>query len=186
MTYAGQRRCCAPLTMTWCLLPVLPRSTGGGRWPQALHRAQVAGIGCGAGEVQAGRRARGRASSTCRQCRAPASFRSRRRLQHVIPEPEPSSRGRNSQRIPVSGTNRIPPGTLRSSRRLRPRWLWLHGTTGSSSSIRAHRPSWTCQPVPDGARLLGPRSVARDLMQLSGARPGPELRQLAGRFGVVP
>jgi outer membrane PBP1 activator LpoA protein len=30
------------------------------------------------------------------------------------------------------------------------------------------------------------RAVARDLMQLSGARPRPELRQLAERFGVVP
>jgi hypothetical protein len=30
------------------------------------------------------------------------------------------------------------------------------------------------------------RAVARDLLQLSGARPRPELRDLAERFGVLP
>jgi hypothetical protein len=30
------------------------------------------------------------------------------------------------------------------------------------------------------------RAAARDLIQLSGARPNPELRQLAERFGVMP
>jgi hypothetical protein len=30
------------------------------------------------------------------------------------------------------------------------------------------------------------RAVARDLLQLSGLRPRPELRDLAERFGVLP
>jgi hypothetical protein len=30
------------------------------------------------------------------------------------------------------------------------------------------------------------RAVARDLIQLSGSRPRPELRDLAGRFGLLP
>ncbi len=30
------------------------------------------------------------------------------------------------------------------------------------------------------------RAVARDLIQLSGSRPRPELRELAERFGVLP
>lgn len=42
------------------------------------------------------------------------------RRQQVIPEPKPSSCGRNSHRIPVYSTNRIPHMTLRCSSRLRP------------------------------------------------------------------
>ena len=122
----------------------------------------------------------------------PSPWRSAAAVRAAVPVTAlPSWRAGGARRSARSGRRRPRRGwralsTLRSSRCLRPRWLWLHGTTGSSSSIRAHRPSSTCQPVPDGARRLGPRSAARDLMQLSGARPGPELRLLAGRFGVVP
>ncbi len=65
----------------------------------------------------------------------------RSRRQQVIPEPKPSSWGRNSQRIPVYSTIRIPHSTLRLSRRLRPGRRGLRGTTGSSGSIRAHNSS---------------------------------------------
>jgi hypothetical protein len=59
-------------------------------------------------------------SDSCRRCQTPASFQSRRRRQQVMPEPKPSSWGRNSHGIPVYSTNRIPDSTFRSSRRLRP------------------------------------------------------------------
>lgn len=59
-------------------------------------------------------------SSSCRRCQTPASFQSRSRRRQVVPELMPSSWGRNSQRIPVYGTSRIPHSTLRLSGRLLP------------------------------------------------------------------
>ncbi|ANP52379.1 hypothetical protein AVL59_25110 [Streptomyces griseochromogenes] len=50
----------------------------------------------------------------------PALFQSRGLRQQVIPEPDPSSAGSHSQRIPVWRTNRIPHRTLRLSGCLRP------------------------------------------------------------------
>ncbi len=59
-------------------------------------------------------------SDSCSRCQTPASFQSRSRRQHVIPDPKPNSCGRNSHEMPVYSTNRIPHSALRSSRRLRP------------------------------------------------------------------
>ena len=63
-------------------------------------------------------------SSWCRWARmksqTPASVQSRSRRQQVMPEPQPSSRGRSSHWIPVLSTNTIPVSTLRSSSRRRP------------------------------------------------------------------
>ena len=59
-------------------------------------------------------------SDSCSRCHTPARCQSRRRRQHVIPDPNPSSCGRNSYGMPVYRTNKIPHSTLRSSSRLRP------------------------------------------------------------------
>jgi hypothetical protein len=59
-------------------------------------------------------------SSSWRRCHTPASCHSARRRQHVIPDPNPSSCGRNSHGIAVYSTNRIPHRTCRSGTRLRP------------------------------------------------------------------
>lgn len=42
--------------------------------------------------------------------------------------------------------------------------------------------------APEETRVhyVGRAAVARDLLQLSGLRPRPELRDLAERFGVLP
>lgn len=53
-------------------------------------------------------------SSSCRRCQTPAAFQPRSRRRQVIPEPKPSSWGRNSQRIPVYNTHRIPHSALRA------------------------------------------------------------------------
>jgi hypothetical protein len=50
----------------------------------------------------------------------PARCQSRKRRQQVMPEPQPISRGRYSQGMPVRSTNRIPVSTFRSASGLRP------------------------------------------------------------------
>jgi len=59
-------------------------------------------------------------SASCSCCQTPASCQSRSRRQQVIPDPKPSSCGRNSQGIPVYSTNKMPARTLRRASRLQP------------------------------------------------------------------
>lgn len=80
---------------------------------------------------------------SCNRCHTPASVQSRRRRQQVIPEPYPSSWGRNSHGMPVYSTNKIPHNALRSSNRLRPGFRKRRCTTGNNGSIRSHSPSST-------------------------------------------
>ena len=72
----------------------------------------------------------------------PAACQSRSRRQHVIPDPQPISFGRNSQGIPVLSTNRMPVSTWRLLSGFRPgcrRRRFLGG--GKSGSISAHSSS---------------------------------------------
>lgn len=80
--------------------------------------------------------------TSCRRCHTPASFQNRSR-QHVIPDPNPSSCGRCSHRIPVCSTNRIPHSTSRSGTGRRPGHRNRRSLLGSSGSIRAHSSSDT-------------------------------------------
>ena len=59
-------------------------------------------------------------SDSCSRCQTPASCQSRSRRQQVIPDPKPSSCGKNSHGIPVYRTNKMPHRTFRSSSRFRP------------------------------------------------------------------
>jgi hypothetical protein len=90
-------------------------------------------------------------SSSCSRCHTPARFHSSKRRQQVIPDPKPSSCGRNSHWIPVCSTNKIPHNTCRSGILFRPGYRGLRGTgRGSNGSIRCHNPSATihggCSP----------------------------------------
>ena len=80
-------------------------------------------------------------SNTCHTfIQTPATCQSRSRRQHVIPEPQPSSRGRNSHAQPVRDTNRIPVSAWRFGTRGRPP-LGLSGSGGNKGSIRLHNSS---------------------------------------------
>src|SRR6185503_21126586 len=89
-------------------------------------------------------------SASCSRCHTPASFHSASRRQQVIPDPNPSSWGRNSHWIPVCSTNRMPCKTSRSGSRLRPNWGNAYSQRGNSGSIRSHSSSGTihggCSP----------------------------------------
>ena len=89
-------------------------------------------------------------SSSCSRCQTPARFHSSSRRQQVIPDPNPSSWGRNSHWMPVCSTNRMPHNTCRSGIRLRPGRRGLRTGLGSNGSRRCHSPSGTihggCSP----------------------------------------
>lgn len=69
-------------------------------------------------------------------CQTPAACQSRRRRQHVIPEPHPISCGKYSQGVPVFNTNKIPVNALRSEMRGRPPF-GLGGSGGNNGLIRS-------------------------------------------------
>ena len=75
-------------TMRWCLLPVLPRSTGDGpvAGPPFMARRWLESTA--AREKSSNPAPRSSASnSSWSRCQTAASFQSRSRLQQVIPEP---------------------------------------------------------------------------------------------------
>jgi hypothetical protein len=82
-------------------------------------------------------------STWCRRSQTPASFQSRSRRQHVMPDPHPISCGRSSHGMPVFSTNRMPVNACRSGTRLRPGYRYRRSTRGNNGSIRAHNPSLT-------------------------------------------
>ena len=75
-----------------------------------------------------------RSNSRCSASQTPASCQSRRRRQHVMPDPHPISDGSISHWMPVRSTNRIPVSAARSGTRgLPPRGRGA--ATGSSGSM---------------------------------------------------
>src|SRR6266478_978775 len=76
-------------------------------------------------------------------CQMPDSCQSRRRLQQVMPEPQPNSFGNISQGIPLRRTNRIPLRQARSGGRGRPPLsLGFGGSTrGSIKSTTRQEPA---------------------------------------------
>lgn len=86
-------------TIRWCLLPALPRSTGHGlvAVPPLITRMWLESTAREKSSRSAARSSD--SSSSCRRCRNPALFQSCSRRPQVIPEPKPSSWGRNSRRI---------------------------------------------------------------------------------------
>jgi hypothetical protein len=77
----------------------------------------------------------------CRMsCHTPASCQSRSLRQQVIPHPQPISRGRSSQGMPVFSTNRMPLRAWRSGTKGRPPLGWALGG-GRHDSMTAHSSS---------------------------------------------
>lgn len=81
-------------------------------------------------------------STRCSRCQTPPCCQSRKRRQHVMPEPQPISLGRYSQGMPVFKTNRMPVRAARSSTRGRPP-LGLGRSGGSNGRMTAHNSSVT-------------------------------------------
>ena len=79
-------------------------------------------------------------STSCSAVHTPSACQSRRRRQHVMPDPHPISFGSSSHWMPVFSTNRMPVSAARSSTRGRPpRGYSLAG--GIKTSMRAHSSS---------------------------------------------
>jgi len=76
-----------------------------------------------------------------RSIHTPASCQSRSRLQQVMPDPQPISRGKSSQGIPVRKTKKIPVSVLRLSTSLRPGYRKRRLGLGRIGSIKAHKSS---------------------------------------------
>jgi hypothetical protein len=83
-------------------------------------------------------------SASCNCCHTPASFQSRSRRQHVMPEPQPSSWGRSSHRSSVRSTKRMPAKHCRSGMRGRPP-RGFGGSCGLSGSMICHSSSATLE-----------------------------------------
>ena len=73
-------------------------------------------------------------------CQTPAACQSRSRRQQVMPLPQPISRGRYSQGVPVLSTNRMPVRQARSDTRGRPPF-GLGGSGGICGWMRSHSSS---------------------------------------------
>ena len=81
-------------------------------------------------------------SSSCNRSHTPASCQSRKRRQHVTPEPQPISAGRSRHRSPVRNTNTMPLNAARSGTGLRPGYFSRRAFgCGSKRSIRFHNSS---------------------------------------------
>ncbi len=122
-------------------------------------------------------------NSSCSCFQTPGRFHSSRRRQHVIPDPNPSSCGRNSHWMPVCSTNGIPDSTCRSGIRLRPGRRGSRGTgLGSSGSMRCHsRPARSTAAVHHASR---PKMLDHPPQRMEDPRStwlGPASRQTRSR-----
>ena len=79
----------------------------------------------------------------CSRCHTSACCQSRKRRQHVMPEPQPISWGRYSQGMPVLSTTRMPARAARSGTRGRPDFSLSRRGGGSSGATTAHSSSLT-------------------------------------------
>ena len=79
----------------------------------------------------------------CRRCQTPALCQSRKRLQQVMPEPQPISCGSISHGMPLLRTNRMPVRTERSGAGGRPRLPGCTRWGGSSGSTTVQSSSLT-------------------------------------------
>ena len=81
-------------------------------------------------------------NTACNRFHTPARCQRTSRRQHVVPEPQPISRGNMFQGIPLRSTKRIPVSAARAGMGLRPAYCRLRGRRfGRSGSIRIHKAS---------------------------------------------
>lgn len=82
-----------------------------------------------------------RSSSRWSFSHTPAFCQSRKRRQQVMPLPQPISKGKSRQAMPVLSTNRIPVNAARSGMDLRPGYFTRRVLLGSNGSITVHSDS---------------------------------------------
>ena len=93
-------------------------------------------------------------STACRRFHTPARCHRTNRRQHVVPEPQPISRGSIRHGIPLRSTNRMPVSTARSGIGARPAYCRLRRRRlGKSGSIRFHNASSSSSLMPDHLRV---------------------------------
>jgi hypothetical protein len=130
-----------PSQIRWRLLPRLARSVGLGPvcFPPYTARTEQPST---TARDQSIRPSRASQSSTAKWMRShtPANCQSRKRRQHVIPEPQPSSCGNICHGIPLRRTKRMPVGHARSEMRGRPP-LGRRAGIGKNGSTRSHNGS---------------------------------------------
>jgi len=78
--------------------------------------------------------------SRCKSCQTPACYQSRSRRQQVMPQPQPISRGRSSQAMPVFSTNKTPAIASRLPIGVRPPCgeRFCGGNSGATSSHHSY------------------------------------------------
>ena len=106
--------------------------------PPPLARARAPSKESTAARLQSSRTASARrwSKTWCRRSHTPASCQSRKRRQHVMPEPQPISGGSSSHGVPVRSTKTMPASTARSEMRgLPPRGRSGAGGKGDSTSF---------------------------------------------------
>jgi len=112
----------------------------------------------------------------------PARCQSRRRRQHVIPDPHPSSCGSICQGMPLRRTNRMPVRHARSETRGRPPF-GRRGGVGKNGSTRSHNGSGSsAAAIP--VHATSPTRISSAV--LLHALRIPNLRHVYARLGYVP
>ncbi len=88
------------------------------------------------------RRCNSASRTVCNRVQTPARCQRTRRRQHVVPEPQPISRGSMFHGNPLRSTKRMPVSTARSGMGLRPAyWRSRRRRFGSSGSMWLHKSS---------------------------------------------
>jgi hypothetical protein len=101
-------------------------------------------------------------SAACNRFHTPARCQAPSRRQHVIPDPQPISRGSIRHGMPLRSTKRIPVSTARSGIGARPAYRRLRGRRfGKRGSIRFHNASSTKGSVMPDHLLVGQATVPR-------------------------
>ena len=112
--------------------------------------------------------------------RTPARCQSRRRRQHVIPDPHPSSCGSICQGMPLRRTKRRPVRQARSETRGRPPF-GRRGGVGKNGSTRSHNGSGSsAAAIPRSRYFAGEDQVSEVLLRA--LRPTSSVLTVAARF----
>jgi hypothetical protein len=148
-----------PSQIRWRLLPRFARSVGFGPvWPPP-HTARTEQLSTTARDQSMwSSRASQSSSAKCMRSQMPAYCQSRRRRQHVIPEPHSSSCGSISHGMPLQSTKRMSVRQARSE--IRGRLPFGRGReTGKRGSIRSHNASESSAAAIESRTLLRPECV---------------------------
>ena len=123
------------------LLPRLARSVGFGPGCAPPHTARTEQLSTITRDQSMSPPRAGQSSSAkCIRSQRPSRCQSRKRRQHVMPDPQSSSHGIICQGIPLRSTNRMPVRQARSGTRGRPPF-GRGGGAGKSGSSRSHNAS---------------------------------------------